>query len=82
MNDSSVTKHVTGDIAKDFVAAVNASGANLHSAVLSHAAKRMATHLFIEAEFLKRQFLAGACFLRGFLARVGFSHRPPDQCKN
>ncbi|KAI0469130.1 hypothetical protein F4859DRAFT_488674 [Xylaria cf. heliscus] len=68
--DSMVTKYITGEVGQTFLAAVKASGTNLHQAVLSHAARRMATHLFIEIEFLKRHFLAAACFLRGYLARL------------
>ncbi|KAI1757896.1 hypothetical protein F4782DRAFT_475563 [Xylaria castorea] len=68
--DSMVTKYVTSEVGQTFLAAVKAPGTNLHQAVLSHAARRMATHLFIEIEFLKRHFLAAACFLRGYLARL------------
>ncbi|KAI0973487.1 hypothetical protein F4678DRAFT_426890, partial [Xylaria arbuscula] len=70
LNDSSVTKSITDEAHQNFVAAVKAPTANLHEAVLSRAAKRMATHLFIEVEFLKRHFLAAACFLRGYVARL------------
>lgn len=72
--DSMVTKNITGEAGRSFVAAIKASGTNLHQAVLSHAARRMATHLFIEIEFLKRHFLAATCFLRVYLARVRFPH--------
>ncbi|KAI1741476.1 hypothetical protein F4680DRAFT_66146 [Xylaria scruposa] len=68
--DSMVTKHITDEVGQTFLAAVKAPGTNLHQAVLSHAARRMAIHLFIEIEFLKRHFLAAACFLRGYLARL------------
>ncbi|KAI0394939.1 hypothetical protein F5Y17DRAFT_234248 [Xylariaceae sp. FL0594] len=69
-NDSSVTKYISDEVGQKFVAAVKAPNANLHEAVLSHAARRMATHLFIRIEFLKRHFLTAASFLRGYLARL------------
>ncbi|GAW26095.1 putative neutral amino acid permease protein [Rosellinia necatrix] len=78
LEDSAVIKYVTSDVGKDFVTAVKTPGANLHKEALSHAAKRMARHLFIEVEFLKRHFLAASCFLRGFLARMEGKPMPDD----
>ncbi|KAI3333475.1 hypothetical protein F4824DRAFT_503022 [Ustulina deusta] len=78
LNDSSVTKSITDESGQSFVAAIKASGASLHKTILSHAARRMATHLFIEVEFLKRQFLSGARFLRGYLARLEGNDMPDD----
>ncbi|KAI0444238.1 hypothetical protein F4803DRAFT_512461 [Xylaria telfairii] len=77
-SDSMVTKNITGEVGQSFVAAIKVSGTNLHQAVLSHAARRMAKHLFIEIEFLKRHFLAAACFLRAYLARLGGEEMPDD----
>ncbi|KAI0451336.1 hypothetical protein F5B21DRAFT_516841 [Xylaria acuta] len=76
--DSMVTKYITGEVGQSFLAALKAPGTNLHQAVLSHAARRMATHLFIEIEFLKRHFLAATCFLRGYLARLEGKEMPDD----
>ncbi|KAI1420010.1 hypothetical protein F5Y12DRAFT_166438 [Xylaria sp. FL1777] len=70
LNDSSVTKFITDEVHLNFVGAVKAPSVNLHEAIFSHAARRMATHLFIEVEFLKRQFSTAACFVRGYLARL------------
>ncbi|KAI0407243.1 hypothetical protein F4802DRAFT_46589 [Xylaria palmicola] len=70
LSDSSVTKYITSEVGQNFVAAVKTSGTNLHQVVLSHAARRMATHLFIEVEFLKRHFISATCFLRAFLKRL------------
>ncbi|KAI1153321.1 hypothetical protein F4825DRAFT_415644 [Nemania diffusa] len=78
LKDSSVTKNIEGKKSEDFVAAVKASGTMLHMAVLSQAARRMATHIFIEVEFLKRQFLTGTRFLRGYLARLAGEDMPND----
>lgn len=72
LSDLSVTRYLTDGVGQSFVAGIKVSGANLHKAILSHAARRMATHLFIEIEFLKRHFQTAACFLRGFLGRVSF----------
>ncbi|KAJ8120703.1 hypothetical protein ONZ43_g2657 [Nemania bipapillata] len=77
-SDSSVAKSVTGKEGESFVAAVKAPGANLHAVILSHAARRMAKHLFIEIEFLKRHFLTATRFLRGYLARLGGKDMPDD----
>ncbi|KAI3321313.1 hypothetical protein HD806DRAFT_503713 [Xylariaceae sp. AK1471] len=77
--DSSVTKYITDDVGQNFVAAVKAPTSNLHQTILSHAARRMATHLFLRVEFLKRHFLAAFCFLQGFLARLeGQTEMPSD----
>ncbi|KAI8955339.1 hypothetical protein F4801DRAFT_528896 [Xylaria longipes] len=76
--DSMVTKYITGEVGRTFLATVKAPGTNLHQAVLSHAARRMATHMFIEIEFLKRHFLPAACFLRGYLARLEGKEMPDD----
>ena len=70
LSDSSVTKYITDEAGLKLVADVKASPARLHEAILTQAARRMATHLFLNVEFLKRHFVAAACFLRGFLARV------------
>ncbi|KAF2972637.1 hypothetical protein GQX73_g913 [Xylaria multiplex] len=80
LNDSSVTKFITDEASLDFLAAVKASATGLHKVILSRAARRMATHLFIEIEFLKRHFLTAACFLRGYLARLEGKEMPdkPD----
>ncbi|KAI1178306.1 hypothetical protein F4777DRAFT_538203 [Nemania sp. FL0916] len=78
LSDPSVTKNITSNVGHAFVTAVKVPGTNLHKAVLSHAARRMATHLFIEIEFLKRQFITGACFVRGFLGRLNGKDMPDD----
>ncbi|KAI0433793.1 hypothetical protein F5Y09DRAFT_298217 [Xylaria sp. FL1042] len=78
LNDSSVTKSIADEDHKNFVAAVKAPAANLHEAIFSHAARRMARHFFIEIEFLKRHFIAAACFLRGYLARLEGKEMPGD----
>ncbi|TGJ85004.1 hypothetical protein E0Z10_g3730 [Xylaria hypoxylon] len=77
-NDSSVTKLITDEPGLSFLAAVKAPTKSLHHAVLSHAARRLATHLFIEMDFLKRHFLSAACFLRGYLARLEGKEMPDD----
>ncbi|KAI1356061.1 hypothetical protein F5Y01DRAFT_310246 [Xylaria sp. FL0043] len=78
LNDSSVTRSIVDEDHKKFVAAVKAPGANPHKAILSHAARRMARHFFIEIEFLKRQLLAAACFLRAYLARLEGKEMPDN----
>ncbi|RWA09240.1 hypothetical protein EKO27_g5854 [Xylaria grammica] len=78
LSDSSVTKFITDEAGRSFLAAVKAPATSLHEAVLSHAARRMATHLFIEIEFLKRHFLSAACFIRGYLARLEGKEMPDD----
>ncbi|KAI0102249.1 hypothetical protein GGR51DRAFT_292783 [Nemania sp. FL0031] len=77
-SDSSVTKSITGEVGESFVAAVKTLGANLHVAILSKVATRMARHLFIEVEFLKRQFLTAVHFLRVYLARLEGRDMPDD----
>ncbi|KAI1129707.1 hypothetical protein F5Y10DRAFT_237803 [Nemania abortiva] len=77
-SDSSVTKNITGEVGENFVTAVKTPGANLHVAVLSKAATRMAAHLFIEIEFLKRQFQTTTRFLRGYLTRLEGKDMPDD----
>ncbi|KAI1189668.1 hypothetical protein F5B17DRAFT_390131 [Nemania serpens] len=78
LSDLSVTRYLTDGVGQSFVAGIKVSGANLHKAILSHAARRMATHLFIEIEFLKRHFQTAACFLRGFLGRLEGKDMPDD----
>ncbi|KAI0203625.1 hypothetical protein F4808DRAFT_417300 [Astrocystis sublimbata] len=77
-NDSTVTKTVTSPVGIAFIAAVKTPQEGLHQAVLSFAAKRMATHLFLKVEFLKRHFLTATCFLRGYLARLEGTQMPDD----
>ncbi|KAI1078789.1 hypothetical protein F5B20DRAFT_591105 [Whalleya microplaca] len=69
-HDSSVTKYIISEPGLSLVAAVKAPSANLHEAVLSHAAKNIADHLFHRVEFTLRQFLCACCFLRGYLSRL------------
>ncbi|KAJ2980296.1 hypothetical protein NUW58_g6982 [Xylaria curta] len=78
LSDSSVTKGITDESGQAFVSAVKTAGPNLHQAILTPAARRMATHLFINIEFLKRHFLAATCFLRGFLGRLEGRPMPDD----
>ncbi|KAI1387286.1 uncharacterized protein F4822DRAFT_406000 [Hypoxylon trugodes] len=69
LHDSSVTKYIKDEPGASFVEAVKTS-ANLHKAVLSHAAKRMADHLFRRVEFLPRQFWCACWLIRGYLSRL------------
>ncbi|KAI0155228.1 hypothetical protein GGR57DRAFT_464602 [Xylariaceae sp. FL1272] len=78
LSDSSVTRYVTSEAGRKFVDAIKAPTSNLHQVVLCYAAKRMAVHLFLRIEFLKRQFLSGCCFLRGYLARLNGVEMPDD----
>ncbi|KAJ3571506.1 hypothetical protein NPX13_g5354 [Xylaria arbuscula] len=78
LSDSSVTKYIVDEAHLKFVADVKASPARLHEVILTHAARRMATHLFIKVEFLKRHFLAATCFLRGYLSRLEGKAMPDD----
>ncbi|KAJ8126198.1 hypothetical protein O1611_g7440 [Lasiodiplodia mahajangana] len=77
-SDSSVTKNIEGEVGESFVTAVKTPGTNLHVAVLSKVATRIAIHLFIEVEFLKRHFLTATRFLRGYLARLEGREMPDD----
>ncbi|KAI1204999.1 uncharacterized protein F4807DRAFT_297417 [Annulohypoxylon truncatum] len=70
LRDSSVTKYITHEPGISFVAAVKASSANLHRAILSYAARHMATHLFRRVEFTPRQFWCACWFIRGYLYRL------------
>ncbi|KAI1260170.1 hypothetical protein F5Y18DRAFT_406504 [Xylariaceae sp. FL1019] len=70
LSDSSVTRYIASEVGLKLVEAIKAPNSNLHQVVLCYAAKRMAVHLFLRIEFLKRQFLSGCCFLIGYLARL------------
>ncbi|KAI1141311.1 hypothetical protein F5Y05DRAFT_256922 [Hypoxylon sp. FL0543] len=70
LHDSSVTKYIKTGPGVSFVEAVKAPSANLHEAILTYAAKHMATHLFRRVEFLPRQFLCACWFIRGYLSRL------------
>ncbi len=69
-NDPVVSRSITSEVGKSFMAAVKAPNANLHEAVLSYASKAIANHLFRRIQFTRREFLAACCFLRGYLSRV------------
>ncbi|KAI1498298.1 hypothetical protein F5X99DRAFT_334647 [Biscogniauxia marginata] len=69
--DTSVIRGIQGELGDSFVAAIKAPDANLYEVVFSHAAKHMASHLFLRIEFLKRQFLSACCFIREYLWRLG-----------
>jgi hypothetical protein len=68
--DSSVTKHISSGPSAELTALMKTQSADAYEAYMSHAAIRMAEHLFCAPEFTKRQFQSGCSFLRGFLARV------------
>ncbi|KAI0015185.1 hypothetical protein F4780DRAFT_107735 [Xylariomycetidae sp. FL0641] len=67
--DSCVTKYITSEPGKAMIQAAKGSG-SLHEAFLVYAAKRIAVHLFLRIEFLKRHFSSACQFLRGYLARL------------
>ncbi|KAH9907606.1 hypothetical protein F4778DRAFT_548298 [Xylariomycetidae sp. FL2044] len=69
-HDSSVTRLIVGEPGESLVRAVKSPTGNLHEAVLSIAAKHMATHLFRTIEFLPRQFQSACFFIRGYLSRL------------
>lgn len=70
LQDSSVTRYITDEQDKSFVAAVKEAPANLHEIVLSYAAKHLAHHLFRRVEFTPRHFWSACWFIRGYLSRV------------
>ncbi|KAI2472939.1 hypothetical protein F4781DRAFT_294558 [Annulohypoxylon bovei var. microspora] len=70
LRDSSVTKYINYEPGISFVEAVKASSTNLHKAVLSYAAKHMATHLFRRVDFTPRHFWCACWFIRGYLSRL------------
>ncbi|CAJ2505515.1 Uu.00g129090.m01.CDS01 [Anthostomella pinea] len=69
-HDSHVTKLINTEPGLSLVKALRTPNTNLHGALLSYAAKHLATHLFLRKEFLKRHFLSACCFIRGYLSRL------------
>ncbi|KAI1100326.1 hypothetical protein F4804DRAFT_348596 [Jackrogersella minutella] len=70
LRDSSVTKYITTEPGISLVEAVKSPSTNLHEALLSFAAKHMATHLFRRIEFTPRHFWCACWFIRGYLSRL------------